>query len=766
MRWSQCKAVFFPLMMLLVSPFSPAQAGSGAERAYSFVDPFAGSSEGGNTFPGATVPFGMVQWSPDTTADGWYRYKDQTLRGFSLTHVSGAGCSIYADVPVLGLVGPVEDSGKIPVDIVSSFTHDKEVASPGYYSVVTADGLKTELTASERSGMARITFPAGRLRTVLIKASESANVNNPGRAHDATEVQVRTDGTIAGRVESGGFCDTSDNYTLYFAMVFLEKAQAHGAWTDVVQPGASSAKGHRAGVYVTFPASSEPILLKAGISFVSFENAEANLRTEIGGWNFDAVRKQAHDQWVTALGHALVDGGGADDLRIYYTALYHMLLSPNVFSDENGDYIGFDSKVHRLSSGETQYANFSDWDIYRNTIQLQAWLDPEQTSQKLQSLVRDAEQSGWLPKWPVANDVSYVMGGDSPANVIASGYAFGARSFDAAGALKFMVHAATNPGTGPHGGSERPYLDEYLKNGYVAVGTDGARESAASIGLEYASADFATSRLADTLGDHDDAEVLLKHSESWRSIFDPESRLIRPRLADGSFVTGWDPEHLLPRHHSWDVSNQFGFEEGSSLQYSLMIPFDYADVMAAMGGNEQELPRLEKFFSTTTGWGVPGFTVGNEPDFCTPYVYLWTSQPWKVAEVVDKIRREAFQTGPAGVPGNDDLGATSGVYVWSALGLYPVIPGVGAVALGSPLFKHAILGVGGGKKLEIVRSGEGIYVQSARLNREALDSAWLPLDRLNARVNQLEFMMGLAPNRRWATRGEDKPPSFKATHAR
>jgi putative alpha-1,2-mannosidase len=196
-------------MMLLVSPFSPAQAGSGAERAYSFVDPFAGSSEGGNTFPGATVPFGMVQWSPDTIADGWYRYKDQTLRGFSLTHVSGAGCSIYADVPVLGLVGPVEDSGKIPVDIVSSFTHDKEVASPGYYSVVTADGLKTELTASERSGMARITFPAGRLRTVLIKASESANVNNPGRAHDATEVQVRTDGTIAGRVESGGFCDTS-----------------------------------------------------------------------------------------------------------------------------------------------------------------------------------------------------------------------------------------------------------------------------------------------------------------------------------------------------------------------------------------------------------------------------------------------------------------------------------------------------------------------------------------------------------------------------
>jgi predicted alpha-1,2-mannosidase len=366
----------------------------------------------------------------------------------------------------------------------------------------------------------------------------------------------------------------------------------------------------------------------------------------------------------------------------------------------------------------------------------------------------------------VANDVSYIMGGDSPANVIASGYAFGARSFDVAGALKFMVHSATKSGTGPHGGSERPYLDEYLKNGYIAVGTDGMRESAASIGLEYASADFATSRLADTLGDHDDDATLLKHSGSWRSIFDPESRLIRPRLADGSFVKGWDPEHLMPRHHSWDVANQFGFEEGSSLQYSLMIPFDYAGVMAAMGGDEQELPRLEKFFSTTTGWGVPGFTVGNEPDFCTPYVYLWTSQPWKVAEVVEKTRREAFHTGPAGVPGNDDLGATSGVYVWSALGLYPVIPGVGAVALGSPLFKHVVLEIGGGKRLEIDRSGEGIYVQSARLNGDALNSAWLPLDRLNAQINRLQFVMGTTPNRSWATGDADRPPSYKVTDER
>jgi predicted alpha-1,2-mannosidase len=753
---------FLGLVLVAVSPHSHSQARGGSAGAYSFVDPFIGTSEGGNTFPGATVPSGMVQWSPDTTADGWYQYKDKTLRGFSLTHISGAGCSIYADVPVLGFVGPVEDSGRNAAEMVSGFRHENEVASPGYYSVITEDGIKTELTASERSGMARFTYPQGRLRTILIKASESANVKNPGRAHDETEVQLRPDGSVVGRVESGGFCGSQDGYTLYFALALNGPAQSHGSWTEVLLPGATSAKGHRAGVYVTFPSGDEPILLKAGISFVSVENAEANLRAEINGWSFDAVRKQARDQWETVFARASVAGGTPDELRIYYTALYHSFLSPNLFNDTNGDYIGFDGKVHRLGPGEAQYANFSDWDIYRNTIQLQAWLEPEQTSQKLESLVRDAEQSGWLPRWPVADDVTYVMGGDSPANVIASGYAFGARSFDTAGALKFMVHAATAPGTGPHGGSERPYLDEYLKSGYIAVGTDGPRESAASISLEYASADFATSRFADALGDHDDASLLLKHSSSWRCIFDPESRLIRPRMADGTFVTGWDPDHMQPRHHNWDTMNQFGFEEGSSLQYSLMIPFDYADVLAAMGGDQLVLPRLEKFFTTTTGWGVPGFTVGNEPDFCTPYVYLWTSQPWKVAEVVDRTRREAFHTGSAGLPGNDDLGATSGVYLWSALGLYPVMPGLGAVALGSPLFKHALLEIAGGKKLDITRSGDGIYVQSVRLNGQPLNSAWLSLDRLTSRSNRLEFVMGPAPNKEWANRNEDRPPSFNA----
>ena len=744
--------------LLLISATASAQ--NGAPLApYDAVDPFIGTAADGNTFPGASAPFGLLQWGPDTRADGWYHYADKTIRGLSLTHISGAGCSIYADVPILPWIGEVTGPGSAP-DYALAFSHAREQAHPGYYAVEFDNGVKTELTTTARAGIGRFVFPAGTARTLLIKAGNSATIEDEKRKADASAVEVRGSDTVVGSVHSGGFCGSDSNYVLYFALTFDRPFASAGTWTTTVSPGGTSAAGHKVGAYVTFPRGAEPIMAKVGVSFVSISNALANLAADIPGWDFEAVHTAAKAGWTDLLARVQADGGTPEQRTIFYTGLYHMLLAPNLFSDSNGDYIGFDGQVRRLGPGEAQFANFSDWDTYRNVVPLHALLLPEQTSQMMQSLIRDAEQSGWLPRWPVANDVSYVMGGDSPAILVAEAHAFGARAFAARIALQFMLKGATQPGTGPHGKSQRPDLAEYLSKGYISVGDNN--ESCASVTLEYASADFAISRFAAALGDQGDAAKLLRSAQSWRNLLDAETGFIRPRTADGKFIGGWDPDHLLPHHKNWDQDNQFGFEEGSTWQYTWMIPHNYSGLLAALGGEEKVVPKLDRFFQKLSGWALPNFTVTNEPDFCAPYAYVWTGNPWKTQEVIDRIRRETFTTKPDGLPGNDDLGATSGVYVWNALGLYPVIPGVGGMVLGTPMFPRATLRMGNGCTLEILAHGEGVYVQSVKLNGRVYDSTWLPLDTLSATENRLEFLLGTLPNKTWGADRASQPPSFDA----
>jgi len=708
-------------------------ASLGAATSYDSVNPFIGTAADGNTFPAATLPFGMMQWGPDTRAGGWYHYDDKSIRGFSLTHISGAGCPIYADVPMLPGNGE-----PLPLD------HAREEAHPGYYSIRFADGMRVELTTTARAGLGRFTFPEGATPTLNLDPGGSATQ----RKQDFAKLEMRAKDAVSGVVRSGGFCGMEDKYTLYFVVRFSQPVQTYAAWT-----------GHPAGGSVSFPSGTSSLLVKVGLSFVGIANAEVNMNTEIPGWDFDAVHAQAKAVWSEALDRIPVEGGTADERTLFYTAVYHTLLSPNLFSDSNGEYRGFDEVAHRLGPGHAQYANFSDWDIYRSTVQWDALLYPDQTSGMMQSLVHDAEQSGWLPRWPVANDVSYVMGGDSSAILLASAYAFGARSFNTASALRFMIKGATQPGLGLYKKAERPGLADYLRLGYVPLGGD-VGESAASVTLEYASADFAVSRFADALGDKANAARLLRSAQNWRKLFDPETRMIRPRSSDGKWLEGFDPDQMAPHHTTWDKTNQIGFEEGSTWQYTWMIPHNYAGLFRAMGGNKEALPKLDKFFEKVVGWGTPNFTVANEPDFVAPFAYLWAGAPWKTQEVVDRIRREAFGTSPGGLPGNDDLGATSGVYVWSALGLYPVIPGVGGLALGTPLFRRASLPMGEGRSLEIISSGEGIYVQSVTLNGEPYPGAWLPLAALTARRNRLEFVLGKQPNKERATGAADLPPSF------
>jgi predicted alpha-1,2-mannosidase len=498
--------------------------------------------------------------------------------------------------------------------------------------------------------------------------------------------------------------------------------------------------------------------MKVGISFVSIANAEENLAKEIPGWDFEAVHAAAKAAWTKALDKVQAEGGTPEQRTIFYTGVYHGMLSPNVFSDENGDYIGFDQKVRRLPPGKKQFANFSDWDIYRNTIQFQALVFPEQTSQMMQSLVRDAEQSGWLPRWAIANDNSYIMGGDSSAILLSEAYAFGARDFDLKSALHFMLKGATDPGKGLHNYPERPGLADYISKGYVPVSAN--EESGASYTMEYANADFAVSRFAAAVGDKANAAMLLRRAQNWRNLFDKEIGWIRPRTADGEFIQGFDPDHLLPHRVKFDTPDQMGFEEGSTWQYTFMLPFNYGGLFREMGGNDDVIPKLVKFFEKLSGWALPNFTVTNEPDFCAPYAYLWTGNPWKTQLVIDRIRKETFTTKPDGVPGNDDLGATSGVYVWNSMGIYPEIPGVGGFTIGTPVFPRVTVHLGNGKTLDISSKGEGVYVRGVQVNSVPHTSSWLELSQISAPKNTIEFESQSEPDRAWATKEAEYPPSF------
>ncbi len=752
-------AKFLAGMTMVVAALLPMCGAQGQKNSspFDFVDPLIGTAGGGNTFPGATLPFGMVQWSPDTGRDGWYHYDDTAIYGFSVAHVSGAGCPLYGDFAVL----PVGELGVSPgADIgayAQGYDHGHEVARPGYYAVTLAGGVRVEITVGERAGIARFSFPEGRAARLLVNAGSSTHgLGGAGRAKDAArdenEISLEEQTGFRGRTRAGHFCSTDSHYTMYAAGVFDKPFKSSAVWRDeAILKEARGAKGTATGVWLDFGDVRE-VMLKVGISFVSADGASANVGEEIVGWNFDAVEQNARQAWVALLERFKSMGGTEAQRKIFYTGVYHSFLSPNVFSDEDGRYVGFDGKVHALAGRQkAQYANYSDWDIYRNTVQLQALVSPERESDMMQSLVNDAEQSGRMPRWEAANDTTDVMSGDSPAAMIASAYAFGAKDFDTETALKYLVKA----GTETEGNRERPFLKEYLALGYAPAEADRV---AASRTLEYASDDFAIASLAKALGHADVAERFLKQSQSWKNLLDPETGWIRPRLSDGTWLKGFDAEMSLPKGNG---SDQWGFEEGNTYQYTFMIPFDYPELFAAIGGDAKVTARLDRFFTGLRCWGKPCYNIENEPDFVAPFAYAFAGQPWKMQEVVSRIGSETFKAAPDGIPGNDDLGATSGVSVWNAMGFYPAVPGVGGLVVGAPIFDAITLRLGGGRTVEVRRSGKGIYVKQMTVDGVVYPSTWLPMERLKAGTTELVFTMQETPEMRRGTEVRDRPPGFR-----
>jgi predicted alpha-1,2-mannosidase len=761
-----------------------------------YVDPFIGTANGGNTFPGAVTPFGMVAWSPETTrgdptrrpAPGGYQYDATRVRGFSLTHLSGTGCrGASGDVPILPFAGDVVRSPSADTtDRAFSvpFAHANETAAPGYYQVRFRNGVNVELTATPRTGVGRFTFPPGEPETVLVRTSDSEV--GSGDAHAVVDTVART---VSGSVSSGNFCGYIDPvtrksyYTLYFVARFDRPFAATGAWVDgTLKPGSLEAsggtgygtdgypmKGRGSGVWVALDSTGgTTVNLRVGISYVSLEGARANLEAESPETaTFDEIRERAQASWAGSLGRIEVFGGSDAQRTTFYTALYHALLHPNLFSDVDGRYTGFDGAVHTVEAGQkAQYANFSGWDVYRSQVQLVTLLDPAVGADVAQSLFNQAKQNGGVwDRWTHNTGATHVMEGDASAAAVAGIHAFGGTTFDAKGALASLLTAARTPtaldlsneGCPVMCPGERPSLDKVLAVHYVPAKSNawgGAGET-----LEDASADFALAQLAGSLGDGAAHDEMLARSGWWRNVFNadatPGGGYIQDRNEDGSW-TDFSP------------ASSRGFAEGSSAQYTWMIPFDPRGLFDLMGGDSAAVARLDAYFHTPDGgWALTGLgglhsEMDNEPSVATPWLYLFAGRPDRTQETIRHDLETLWLPTPHGIPGNDDLGAMSSWYVWSAMGMYPLFPGRSELVLTSPLFPRVRVTRSDGTVITVEAPGAAAgvaYVEGLKVNGTATNRSWLP-DTFVARGGTLTFDLSAIPGSTWARKAEDVPPSF------
>ncbi|WP_329174670.1 lectin [Streptomyces sp. NBC_01477] len=714
------------LIMGLAVPATSAHAAAPAAVAdpASLVNPLLGTSNEGNTFPGADTPFGMVQWSPDTPSrppGGDYAYSDNVVTGFSLNHLSGPGCGAMGDIPVLPTTGNVDGGATV------GFSHSNESASAGAYQVNLNNGVNTELTTTARSGMARFTFPSTTQANLLFKL----NADGAGNLHfnkvSSTEV--------SGSVDTGRFCASGVPYTAYFDMVFDQPMTGSGTFNG--------------GDSVTFnTTSNRTVQAKVGLSYVSIAGATANRQSENPNWDFNGTRTAAHNAWNNVLGKIAVSGGTSDQQKVFYTSLYHALLHPNLLSDSDGRYVGFDRQVHTVTGGQkAQYGTYSGWDIYRSQAQLEALVAPQQAGDSAQSMVNEYAQSGQLPKWTLNSGETNVMNGDPGPAIIADYYAFGARNFDTAAAKAAMVKEASTDNGIRLG-------EKYLSN-YGYLPSDGTYPygfyGSVATTLEYGAQDFAVSAFAGALGDTTTQSQFANRAQDWRNVFNTVTGFMQPKLQNGTWRGGFDPAS----------SDQF--VEGTSWQYTGAVPHNIRGLADAMGGNAKMAGYLDSVLSDFHGSGGTHADLGNEPSIELPWEYDYIGQPWKTQKIVRQVQDQLWPNNPANWSvGNDDLGTMSAWYVFSAMGFYPETPGTSDLALGSPLFTSVDVTLGNGSHLLVnapAAADNAPYVQSATLNGASWNNAYLPA---NTVINggTLNLTLGTAANTSWATAASSAPPSY------
>jgi putative alpha-1,2-mannosidase len=715
-----------PLLAALLALPSAARAADVAQ----YVDPMIGTLGAGFVFPGPDAPFGMVQNSPDTFTPGagynglvysGYMANDPQIRGFSLVHLSGPGVAKGGDLPFMPWVSaggqaPPSD----PNQYALPYNHATEKASAGYYEVRLGNGTDVELTASEHAAMQRYAFPPAADAYLIVDPLH----NNDG---DAASGSFKKTGPreITGET-------FQSHYHVYFVAQFDQDIAGAGPHWVKFAPGAT-------------------VTMHVGISFVDLDGARTNLDAEAPpSRTFDAMHAATYAAWNAELGKVAVTGGTPADLKTFYTALYHATQHPNLFTDVDGRYVGFDNQV-RNSGAHPQYANFSSWDTYKAQNQLLALLWPDRYADMLRSELRDAQQGGHLPRWAEENYDPAHMSGDPAIPMIADGACRGLLDNDL---LEGLYEKAVDL---------RARRDANLdKLGFLPVNPGTT--------LEYGIADFSLALLAHRLGRDDEAAQWLKDSLNYRNTFDDGTKWVRPRNADGSWAngdtgdfdppTGWDPA----------LSNQ-GFQEGNSWQYSWLVPHDPRGLFDRMGGDAAVISRLDQFFAApaeaanrATAFGVVykvgQWAPGNEHDLGAPFLYPFAKQPWKTQAEMRTAQSE-YRPIPEGLPGNDDLGSLSAWYAFAALGFSPFTPGAPLYMVGSPVFTEAKLALPGGT-FTVESPGASIvgkYVQSATLNGKPLNAAWFA-EKAIRDGGTLHLEMGPTANESWAA--DNVPPSASA----
>ncbi|MFC7529797.1 GH92 family glycosyl hydrolase [Actinoplanes sp. GCM10030250] len=745
----------------------------------SHVDPFIGTARGGNTWPGATRPFGMIAWSPtatsgdqtNTPAANGYDYNTTKLRGFSLTHVNGAGCAPGAagDVPILPFTGAVDSSPTADTKdakYVSTWSHASETAVPGRYTVTLDDGVRTDLAVTTRAGVGEFAFPAGKEANLLFRTSNSLNGSED--AEISIDPAART---VTGSVLTGGFCgrrgngggDTNPNrrsyYRLHFSAVFDQAFTGTGTWQNsTLTPGGTTATGgegyltgaNRAGRGSGGWVSFEPghaVRMRLGLSYVSLENAAANRDAEIpAGTTADAVALQGRAAWNDELNRIQVAGGTGARTTAFYTAVYHALMQPQTMSDVDGRYLGADMRIHSIRPGQkAAYGTFSGWDQYRAQIQLLGLLRPDVAGDMATSMTDFAAQNnGIWDRWLHLGAPTHVMTGDPAAPTLATWYAMGVRNFDTAAALDSLVKQATvqNPEALSDAGcpgqckGQRPTLDTYLALKYAANDICHCWGGTAET-LENSLADFSLAMWAQRAGRTGLYRQLLPRGDYWKNTFNPAVGYQAARKADGSWQPGFTP------------STDVGFSQGSSATYTWMVPQDVSGLATLMGGREAAATRLDGFFTS-------GYDPTNEPGIHAPWLYNALGKPFRTQETVRGLVDTVYGTGPGGLPGNDDLGTMSAWYVFAAMGMFPQVPGRAEMLLGSPVFTRVSLRRSNGVTLTVVADSTDTYVRSVRLNGAPLSRSWLP-ESFVQRGGTVSFTLASTPNQTWATTSRDLP---------